>query len=588
MRRAPHHMNRRKAPLSPMAAAQIAARAEARKNGNGKPAEPEVTVSPLADLSKVAKEAPVAPEEPSTLSADAEVARLAKLALIAYDREREAAAEKLGIRVLTLDAEVRAKRENGRTDKAIELCRDIEPFPEPVNVAGLLDDISRTISRFIVCEPATATTATLWIAFTWIIDQVKVAPLAIITAPEKRCGKSQLLEVIGRLSRRNLFASNISPAATFRVIEAKSPTLLIDEADTFFRENEELRGVINSGHTRATAYVIRTVGDDHEVKQFSTWGAKAIAGIGKLADTVMDRAVVLPLRRKGPEEKVELLRHAEPGLFDTLARKLARFGADHGVQIGRARPAFPDALNDRAQDNWEPLLAIADLAGGRWPEEARSAAAPISGKGDDSHSTGEELLSDIRDIFAASGADRFPMTELIKRLCEDDTAPWATWDKGKPMTPRQLGKKLGGFGIVAKAIHLNHHEKPKGFLRSQFADAWSRYLDGHSKNGQSSDDILSPDTPFSPVTWSPFNKSGDFPVTEAVTEKTKSGHLCGQSLAEAEVTNLEGDQTAEIRSPLQSPEKPLYSRQSDWVTDGAPLPGEEHGDGVSDVGRVEL
>jgi putative DNA primase/helicase len=208
-----------------------------------------------------------------------------------------------------------------------------------------------------------------------------------------------LLELIGRLSRRPLFASNISPSATFRVIEAFAPTLIIDEADSFLRENEELRGVINSGHTRTTAYVIRCVGQDFEPKRFSTWAAKAIAGIGRLSDTIMDRSIVLELRRKLPQEKIDRLRHADPGLFETLARKLFRFGKDHCVEIGLARPHLPEALNDRARDNWEPLLAIADLAGGHWPAEARRAALELSAEKPDDRSMAEELLADIRNIF---------------------------------------------------------------------------------------------------------------------------------------------------------------------------------------------
>ncbi|HEY8129628.1 MAG TPA: DUF3631 domain-containing protein, partial [Hyphomicrobium sp.] len=436
----------------------------------------------------------------------AEIVRLATLEPIDYDREREKVAKSLGVRVSTVDSQVKARREESADKAAVDLCRDIKPCAAPVDVAELLNEVRATIARFIVCDQSTTTAATLWIAFTWIIDHVQVAPLAVITAPEKRCGKTQLLDLIGRLSRRNLFASNISPAATFRVIEAKSPTLLIDEADAFFRENEELRGVINSGHTRTSAYVIRTVGDDFEVKQFSTWGAKAIAGIGKLSDTVMDRAIVLPLRRKHSSEKVERLRHAESGKFEILASKLARFGEDHGEAIGRARPHLPDALNDRAQDNWESLLAIADLAGAAWSKEARRAALVISGDGKDELSTSEELLSDIRDVFDADRLDRISLAELLKRLIEDETAPWAAWNRGKPMTTRQLGKRLGEFKISAKAVHISSYDKPKGFHKAQFADAWARYLDDA--------DSLSPDTPVSSVTRSPSSKSAALEVTD--------------------------------------------------------------------------
>jgi putative DNA primase/helicase len=188
----------------------------------------------------------------------------------------------------------------------------VMPWHETIDPAELLTSISNTIQRFIICPPETAHAATLWIAMTWFIDVVQVAPLAIITAPEKRCGKSQFLFLLARLVNRPLAASNITPAALFRSIDTWKPTLLIDEADTFMRENEELRGLLNCGHTRDSAKIIRIVGDKHIPKYFNVWGAKALAGIGRLADTLVDRSISLELRRKLPHEKTERLRHAEP------------------------------------------------------------------------------------------------------------------------------------------------------------------------------------------------------------------------------------------------------------------------------------
>ncbi|KAG0322623.1 hypothetical protein BGZ97_005283 [Linnemannia gamsii] len=153
---------------------------------------------------------------------------------------------------------------------------------------------------------------------TWFMDVINVAPIAVITAPEKRCGKSQLLFLIGKLAKQALTASNITPAALFRAVELWRPTLLIDEADAFMKENEELRGLLNCGHTRESAYVVRTVGEDHMPKLFFVWGAKAIAGIGHLADTLMDRSISLELRRKLPSEQIDKLRYAAPDLFDQL------------------------------------------------------------------------------------------------------------------------------------------------------------------------------------------------------------------------------------------------------------------------------
>ncbi len=341
-----------------------------------------------------------------------------------------------------------------------------EPWHEPINVAEVLDDVRQTILRFIVCNPETAIAATLWIAFTWVIDYLEVAPLAVITAPDKRCGKTQLLDLIGRLSRRPLFASNISAAAMFRVIATSNPTLLIDEGDTFVAGNRELRGIINSGHTRQTAFVVRAAGD-HGV-QFPTWSAKAIAAIGSLNPTIMDRAIVLRLRRKLPSERADRLRQAEAGLFKTLSQKLARFGEDCGPAIGQMRPDLPDALNDRAQDNWEPLLAIAVLAGGEWSEQARAAALAISGDSDDL-SVNEELLAKIRAIFLADGGERIAMAQLHARLLADKE------NRGNRLTIRELGKRLKSYGISSKSVRISG-SSVKGFERSQFDDAWERYL----------------------------------------------------------------------------------------------------------------
>ncbi len=444
-----------------------------------------------------------------------DISRLAALPPLEYDRVRESEAERLGVRVGTLDKEVsKARHEKQEAKGKTAMFPEIRPWPDPVDGAELLDEIKATIHRHIICQPETATAASLWIAFTWMIDHVQVAPLAVITAPEKRCGKSQFLNLIGKLSRRPLVASNISPAATFRVIEAHSPTLLIDEADAFFKENEELRGIINSGHTRQSAYVIRTVGDDHEPRQFSTWGAKAISGIGHLPETIMDRAIVLELRRKLPGETVQRLRHAEERHFDRLTSKLARFAEEAGPTIEQARPYLPEALNDRAQDNWEPLLAIADHVKGKWPDHARQAALKISGVEQGALSLSAELLADIQEVFDSKKVIRLPTSELLDALVQNDEAPWATYNRGKPMNPRQLGKRLKEYGISSKDLKISFANVKKGFDLDQFEDAFKRYL------------TPSHDTPENAATPLPFGVDQAFMRVREVADKA-SGSATG-------------------------------------------------------------
>lgn len=404
---------------------------------------------------------------------DSEAVRhLAALSPIEYDRRRESEAERLGVRLTTLDRLVRdARHVDANPGVAVN---DIEPWPDPVDPQMLLTDISNTVRRFLICETETADAVALWIAMSWLIDAVQVAPLAVITSPEKRCGKSQMLTLMGKLVCRPIIASNISPAALFRAIDAWQPTLLVDEADAFMHENEELRGILNCGHTRDTAYVVRVVGDEHTPTKFHVWGAKALAGIGRLADTLMDRAIILPLRRKLPHEQVDRLRYAEPGLFAELAAKLARLAEDYREAIRHARPELPAELNDRAQDNWEPLLAIAEVAGGPWPGRAKAAALKLSGS-DDGLSLGAELLSDIQEVFRAKGVERIASADLINALCEDGEAPWLTYNRGKPITQRQVASKLRDYGIRPRTIRLGV-DTAKGYLREWFEEAFTRYL----------------------------------------------------------------------------------------------------------------
>jgi putative DNA primase/helicase len=205
---------------------------------------------------------------------------------------------------------------------------------------------------------------------------------------------------------------------------------------------------------------------------------KAVAGINaiKLAETVTSRSIVFELRRKRNEEHVTRLRHAEAGLFDDLAAKLARFADDFASDVQKARPHLPDELGDRDQDNWEPLLQIAGVAGGHWPDTAIKAALKLSGASSSTQSTGNELLADIQAIFETNKTIKISTAELIKALCEDEEASWATYNRGKALTPRQLSTRLSTYGISSKTIRINAYETAKGFEVEQFYDAFARYL----------------------------------------------------------------------------------------------------------------
>jgi putative DNA primase/helicase len=404
------------------------------------------------------------------------LAHLARLSPIEYDRARKAAAEQLCIRTETLDAEV--KRVRGNSDEAVgeeAMFSEREPWPEPVNGEEILDELARTFKRFAILPKHADVALVLWCLSTYLAKIVDVAPILAISSPEKRCGKTTVLSLLKRLVHRALAASNISPAALFRCVEKWGPTLLIDEADTFLQENEELRGIINSGHTRDTAFVIRTVGDEHEPRRFSTWGPKTIALIGSLPDTLADRAVAIELRRKMPSERVEKLRHA--GDLEPLARRTLRFATDIADTIRRARPQIPDELHDRAADNWEPLLAIADAAGGRWPKVAREAASVLSGATADGDTTKVELLRDLCALLSGRFAGRSAIgsAELVEGLVEDKAGRWVEFSHGRALTQRQLARLLRPFSIVSGTVRIGAGTV-KGYSAADFADAFHRYL----------------------------------------------------------------------------------------------------------------
>lgn len=410
-------------------------------------------------------------------------ARLAKLPPVEYDRCRNDEAKRLGdIRVLTLDAEVekcRPKTAPADTGQGSEVSfPDVEPWPEPVDGASLLDEIRDTMRRYIVAPDTTLACATLFALHTHAFDLGDVSPILFITGPTKRCGKSKLSSLMNRFVNRPLAVSSSSVAGMYRVIELHHPTLLIDEVDAFMRGDEQLRGLVNSGHTRDAAFHLGcvAVGDNFEPRRWSTWTPKIFSGIGRLADTIEDRAFIVTMKRRHKGEHVERLRHKTR--FDDLRHKCARFVADHADAIRNADPAIPEALNDRAADNWMPLLTLADLAGGHWPDTARKAALELSGNGEDTGSlgTGGQLLADIRRAFNEADADKLTSQDLCERLADMEGHPWAEWGKQrKPISKNQLAKQLADFGVSSRDVRI-HEIVKKGYGLADFGDAFDRYL----------------------------------------------------------------------------------------------------------------
>ncbi len=378
----------------------------------------------------------------------------------------------------------------GESDEARDVAAtpflaDEVPWPSRVVGAGLLDTLVATVRRYVVLPTVHAARAiALWVVLTYCETAVNTLPLLLVTSPTKRCGKTRLVELVGALACRALPTSNITAAALYRAIDTFHPTLLLDEGDTFLNDDPELRGVINAGHTRHTARVIRCVGEDSEPAIFSTWCPKLLAMIGTPADTLIDRSVVITLERKTAGEPVDHLQaEAAPLAFVDVRRRLRRWADDHLTDLRTADPAIPSALHDRAADNWRPLLAIAQLAGGAWPTLAAQAAVALSGHDGDDDPLAEQVLADLYAIFRDPATafedperDRLSTARVVEWLVALDARPWATYNTktGKPVTQYQVARLLKRFGvrpvkarIDAKATNCYH--------RSDLEPAWRRY-----------------------------------------------------------------------------------------------------------------
>jgi hypothetical protein len=348
---------------------------------------------------------------------------------------------------------------------------------QPLTGAVLLDAVHAALTRYVVLPtPHAADAVALWIAATHGQPAWAHAPRLVIRGPEKRCGKSRLLDIVEALCWAPLITVNASPAAVYRSITADPPTLLVDEADTIFGPkadgNEDLRGLLNAGHQRNRPAVRYDAGANR-VETIPTFAMAALAGIGAMPDTIEDRAVVIRMRRRTTGETVAPFRHRRdrPALRE-LAQHLRSWLTADLKTLERAEPAMP--LEDRAADTWEPLVIVADHAGHTWPERARTAALTLTTEAaDDAPASNRlRLLADCRTAFGHDTA--LPTATLLERLRRDPEAPWADYGP-TGLTPMKLSTILREYDIRSTNIRFPTGAQAKGYQKAAFTDAWSRY-----------------------------------------------------------------------------------------------------------------
>ncbi|MEW2566605.1 DUF3631 domain-containing protein [Streptomyces sp. NPDC047070] len=363
--------------------------------------------------------------------------------------------------------------------------------PDPIDGAVLLNEVEAFHRRFNVFPHEAAYVAVaLWDAHAHLLDCFDSTPRLAFLSPEPGSGKSRALDVVETLVPRSMAAADASASALFRSVsglDGGRPTILFDEIDTVFGpkagENEQLRGFINAGHARGRP-VYRCVGDgsNQQVQGFPSYCAVAVAGLGNLPDTIMTRSVIIRMRRRARNEKVEAFRtRIHVGEGNQLRDRLAQWAETVQDSIAGTFPEMPDEVTDRPADVWEPLLAVADAAGGDWPKRARAACTALvtASKTNDKGSLGIRLLADLRDHVMV-GIDRLPTVAILDRLNALDDAPWADLN-GKPLDNRRLSRMLAEYMTADTEPIASRNIKTagsvlKGYYATDLHDAWGRYL----------------------------------------------------------------------------------------------------------------
>ncbi|ASR34029.1 hypothetical protein BAY61_02405 [Prauserella marina] len=354
----------------------------------------------------------------------------------------------------------------------------------------VLDRVTQFVSRFNIfpsehCAPMLA----LWYAHTHAAQHFYVTPRLILSSVEPGSGKTRVLEVAQFLVKAPEMTISATTAALFRMVNDGPITILFDEVDTIFNpksggNNEDLRGLLNAGYKR-TATIARCVGDAKamKVQRFPVYAPAALAGLaGNMPDTITTRAITVHMQRRREDEEVEEFWEEEveaeaAPLRDTLAAWVESVSD----KVSKGRPVMPSGVRDRAAEIWRPLIALADAAGGTWPETAREACTHFVAVANADRNGGGlrlQLLSDLRDLFTARGTDKLTSNEIVNALCALDEAPWADLN-GKPLDSRRLARELKPYGVESQNVKQANGTVAKGYRvtgPAGLADVWNRYL----------------------------------------------------------------------------------------------------------------
>jgi hypothetical protein len=389
------------------------------------------------------------------------------------------------------------------------VIEDLASLDVVLDGAQLLGDVAAFLRSYVAFPSAHAAAAvTLWAAHTHLAAQFDSTPRLALVSPEKQCGKSRVLELLDLLCAGAEVLSGASPAYLYRRVGAGEVTILLDEADAIWKRGktdetaEALRSIVNAGHRKAAMVGrVEMNGQAAKLVRFRVYAPAAIAGIGNLPDTIMDRAVIVRMRRRAPDEPVRDYRErvTRPE-GEALHDRLQAWAASVAERVGDPWPEMPSAVADRAADVWEPLLMVGELAGDKWGQLAWDACTAFAeGARDDTETVGTRLLADLRQVFGEQ--EKMSTDAILTALCALEESPWADW-YGHTLNPRDLAKLLKPYGVRSDKIRIGE-QSVRGYRSEDLRQPWRSYLPaGSGTSGTSGTSLAShvPDVPDVPDT----------------------------------------------------------------------------------------
>jgi len=404
--------------------------------------------------------------------------RLAKLSSADYDRCRKDEAKRLKIRPGTLDDEVARRRlASGSQTQSGVPRRRVEPWSEPVSGSDLLNDIVAFYEKFVVLSASVADVLAVWCLQSWCYELFDFAAIIAVWSPEHECGKGRVLDVTEKIVRCPFRTSNTSAPVLYHKISKGELTVLVDELDSIGEEQRAaICNILKGGfQSNGTAHRMTERNGEQVEVEFSTYCPKMIATItlDKLDKATRSRTIGIRMKRKPRSQKVAKFRRVDATI---LQRKCMRWAQDNAEAIKAVPPMDVDeCATDRQEDVWEPLIAIARVAGGDWEKRIRLAAQHLAAGGSDgaSETVAHQVLAAFQSYFSEHG-DRTDTKTIIAAL--NESGDFADVNFGRGLTPHYVARLLKPYGIEPRVHKMNDGKTARGYSRDDCEQAFTTYL----------------------------------------------------------------------------------------------------------------